>query len=84
MTAVLWEDFLKGRYARRLGDRKTVSLTKVVATVFGLIATGLAFLCQYVEGLVQVMALIKHGINTENPFDGIAWHSRRLIRQQVH
>ena len=54
MTAVLWEDFLKGNCARRLNDRQTTLLAKISATVFGLMATGLAVLCQHMEGLVQV------------------------------
>src|SRR4051812_16782971 len=44
MTAVLWEDFLKGVAERRkLSDRACTVVMKVVTVLFGVISTGLAF-----------------------------------------
>ena len=54
MTAVLWEDFLKDSYATRLGDKGSANVTKLCSFVFGFGATLMAFLCHYMDGMINV------------------------------
>uniref|UniRef100_A0A914WKI0 Sodium-coupled monocarboxylate transporter 1 n=1 Tax=Plectus sambesii TaxID=2011161 RepID=A0A914WKI0_9BILA len=53
MTAVLWEDFLKDSHAVRLGDTGSANLNKMCAFIFGIGATLMAFLCQYMDGMIN-------------------------------
>uniref|UniRef100_A0A0N5BNV3 Sodium-coupled monocarboxylate transporter 1 n=1 Tax=Strongyloides papillosus TaxID=174720 RepID=A0A0N5BNV3_STREA len=54
MTAVIWEDFLKkGRTVEgcKKTDRKNTFLMKIMSVFIGIIATLLAFICDYMGGV---------------------------------
>uniref|UniRef100_A0A914X0E1 Sodium-coupled monocarboxylate transporter 1 n=1 Tax=Plectus sambesii TaxID=2011161 RepID=A0A914X0E1_9BILA len=53
MTAVLWEDFIKDSHGARLGNSGSANLNKICSFTFGIGATLMAFLCQYMGGIVN-------------------------------
>uniref|UniRef100_A0A914XAP0 Sodium-coupled monocarboxylate transporter 1 n=1 Tax=Plectus sambesii TaxID=2011161 RepID=A0A914XAP0_9BILA len=69
MTAVLWEDFLKDSQAVRLGDTGSANLNKMFAFIFGIGATLMAFLCQYMGGIVNAATSVTGA--TAGPLAGL-------------
>jgi hypothetical protein len=69
-AAVVWEDFIKQTaFARRLNDHQIGTFNKVIVGLFGVVATGLAFLAPVLGGIIQVQG--GHGGAYTGPIAGI-------------
>lgn len=62
LAAVTLEDYMKPLYKKWVGHEfsptKSASMAKVLAFTFGIISIALAFLAQFLGGLLQVMLII--------------------------
>uniref|UniRef100_A0AC34RLT9 Sodium-coupled monocarboxylate transporter 1 n=1 Tax=Panagrolaimus sp. JU765 TaxID=591449 RepID=A0AC34RLT9_9BILA len=57
IAAVLFEDFLKEKYKHWTENEKTLCL-KIITTIFGILATGLSFLCGYMGGIYLALMTV--------------------------